>query len=60
MTEPSHAIPLYLDDVDLNKKLQIWEDYYNFQRPHGSLNREAPDEVFKDKLASLQVVSPEV
>lgn len=30
----------YMDDVDLNKKLKIWEDFYNFHRPHGA---------FKDK-----------
>jgi transposase InsO family protein len=27
-----------IDDAQLfNNKLQQWEDYYNFHRPHGSL-----------------------
>lgn len=25
----------YTDDGDLSQKLQVWEDYYNFRRPHG-------------------------
>lgn len=25
----------YKDDVDLCEKLEIWEDHYNFHRPHG-------------------------
>ena len=43
--EPSHLtdhyefyqLLTYTDDVALNQKLQIWEDYHNFNRPHGSL-----------------------
>lgn len=26
----------YTDDVDLNKKLKAWEQFYNFNRPHAS------------------------
>jgi transposase InsO family protein len=26
----------YTDDVNLNEKLQEWEQFYNFNRPHGS------------------------
>ena len=50
----------YTDDVDPNLKLQVWEEYYNFNRPHGSLNGKAPYEVLKDKLTSGQTVSSEL
>ena len=26
----------YSDDVDLNKKIKQWEDFYNFDRPYGA------------------------
>jgi transposase InsO family protein len=25
------------DNVDLNKKLEKWEEFYNYNRPHGAL-----------------------
>ena len=50
----------YTDDVDLNQKLRVWEDYYNFNRPHGSLAGKAPYEVLKEKLTTGQPVSAEV
>lgn len=37
----------YTDDVDLNKKLQAWENYYNFDRPHFSHRGQTPYEVMK-------------
>jgi transposase InsO family protein len=40
----------YMDDVDLNKKLAQWEHFYNFNRPHGSLNGKTPYEMLKEKL----------
>lgn len=40
----------YTDDVDLNKKLLTWEQFYNFERPHGGLNGKTPYEVLKSKL----------
>ena len=31
------------DDIHLfNDKLREWEDYYNYHRPHGALDRQAP------------------
>ena len=33
----------YTDDVDLLKRLQEWEDFYNLHRPHGSLARDGLD-----------------
>lgn len=50
----------YTDDVDLNKKLEEWENYYNFYRPHNSLNGKAPYEVLRQKLESRETVLTEV
>lgn len=36
----------YKDDVDLEAKLNTWEN----NRPHGSLNGKAPYEILKEKL----------
>ncbi|MGB5222584.1 MAG: integrase core domain-containing protein, partial [Polyangiales bacterium] len=32
-----------------NKKLREWEDYYNFDRPHGALDGQTPYERLLDK-----------
>ncbi|AZA53934.1 IS481 family transposase [Chryseobacterium sp. G0201] len=40
----------YIDDVDLNQKLQQWENFYNFNRPHGSFKGKTPYEILKAKL----------
>ncbi len=37
----------YTDDVDLNKKLNAWEHFYNFDRPHGSFKGKTPYEILK-------------
>jgi transposase InsO family protein len=38
------------DDIHLfNKKLREWEDYYNYQRPHGGLDGHTPYERLKQK-----------
>ena len=34
----------YTDDVDLGKKLKQWEDFYNFNRPHGAFKGKTPYE----------------
>lgn len=34
----------YTDDVDLNEKLNQWENFYNFNRPHGAFNGKTPYE----------------
>ncbi len=44
----------YTDDVDLNKKLILWEDYYNLHRPHSALNGKSPYEVLRKKMHSYQ------
>jgi transposase InsO family protein len=42
----------YTDDVDLNEKLEEWENFYNYFRPHRSLKGKTPYEVLRDKLQS--------
>jgi transposase InsO family protein len=34
----------YADDVDMNKKLIEWENFYNFDRYHGLFNVKTPYE----------------
>jgi transposase InsO family protein len=50
----------YTDDVDLNKKLKIWERFYNLNRPHSALNGKTPCEVTVEKLQTGQKLSTEV
>jgi transposase InsO family protein len=39
----------YVDDQDLNKKLEVWEKFYNFSRPHGAFGGQAPYEILREK-----------
>lgn len=39
-----------IDDAKVfNDKLQEWEDFYNFHRPHGGLNGQTPYERLRQK-----------
>ena len=40
----------YTDDVDLNERLEEWESFYNYFRPHRSLKGKTPYEVLRNKL----------
>jgi transposase InsO family protein len=40
----------YTDDIDLNAKLKAWENFYNHDRPHLSLDGQTPYEVMKSLL----------
>lgn len=42
----------YTDDIDLNKKLQEWENFYNYRRPHSSLKGKTPYEILKEKISA--------
>ena len=48
--EEFYQLLSYTDDVDLNKKLKAWENYYNFNRPHGVFNGRTPYEALKCAL----------
>lgn len=42
-----------IDQAELfNHKLQEWEDFYNYNRPHGSLGGQTPYERLKQKTQS--------
>jgi hypothetical protein len=41
----------YRDDVDLNKKLAVWERFYTFGRPHGARGGKTPYEAVREKLS---------
>jgi len=40
----------YTDDVDLSSKLEAWENFYNYDRPHMSLQGKTPYEVMRSLL----------
>lgn len=40
----------YKDDVDLTEKLSQWENFYNFERPHGAHDGKTPYEGLKTLL----------
>lgn len=42
--EEFYQLLTYTDDVDLNKKLKNWEEFYNFNRPHGAFEGKSPYE----------------
>ena len=42
----------YTGDVDLKQKLEKWEEFYNFHRPHGAFNGQTPYEVLRSILVS--------
>jgi transposase InsO family protein len=40
----------YKGDVDLEAKLAEWENFYNFNRPHGAFNDKTPYEALRERL----------
>lgn len=48
--EEFYQLLTYTDDVDLNKKLATWEEFYNLHRPHGAHNGETPYEALRSML----------
>jgi transposase InsO family protein len=48
--EEFYQLLTYSDDIDLNKKLEAWEQFYNFNRPHGAFNGKTPYEALKSTL----------
>jgi transposase InsO family protein len=45
--EEFYQLLAYTDDVDLNKKLDVWEHFYNFNRPHGAHKGKTPYEALR-------------
>ena len=48
--EEFYQLLSYKGDVDLNKKLDEWEQFYNFARPHGAHQGRTPYESLREKL----------
>jgi transposase InsO family protein len=48
--EEFYQLLTYTDDLDLNKKLAQWENFYNYNRPHGAFNGKTPYEALRSML----------
>jgi transposase InsO family protein len=48
--EEFYQLLTYTDDIDLNRKLESWEQFYNFDRPHGSFDGITPYERLRSRL----------
>ena len=48
--EEFYQLLTYTDDVDLNKKLEEWEKFYNFSRPHTAFSGKSPYEALRNML----------
>ena len=48
--EEFYQLLTYTDDVDLNQKLEEWERFYNYNRPHGAFNGNTPYEALRNML----------
>jgi transposase InsO family protein len=46
----------YKNDVDIEEKLKEWENFYNFYRPHRSLQGKTPYQALMDKVALIKYV----
>ena len=52
--EEFYQLLTYTDDVDLKKKLEEWEYFYNMGRPHGAHNGKTPYEALRSMLESSE------
>jgi transposase InsO family protein len=57
--EEFYQLLTYTGDVDLNVKLEEWQNFYNYHRPHSALDGKTPYETLREKL-SLNVVEARV
>ena len=48
--EEFYQLLTYKGDVDLQAKLEEWERFYNFGRPHGAFNGQTPYEALRERL----------
>lgn len=49
--EEFYQMMKYKNDVDLEKKIREWENFYNYTRPHSGLKGKTPYEVLKQKIS---------
>ncbi len=42
----------YTHDIDILKKLEEWENFYNYHRPNAALKGKTPYEVLREKLTA--------
>ena len=50
--EEFYQLLSYTGDVDLNEKLNEWETFYNYHRPHGAFKGKTPYEILKEKMSA--------
>ena len=48
--EEFYQLLTYTDDVDLNRKLEAWEEFYNYHRPHTGIDGNTPYEKLRSIL----------
>ena len=48
--EEFYQLLTYTDDVDLNRKLEAWEEFYNYNRPHTGIGGITPYEKLRSIL----------
>ncbi len=49
--EEFYQLLTYKDDVDLDCKMAAWENFYNFNRPHGAHNGRTPYEMLRSMMS---------
>ena len=57
--EEFYQLSSYTGDVDLNEKLEEWQNFYNYHRPHSALSGKTPYERLREKL-NLNVAEAKV
>jgi transposase InsO family protein len=57
--EEFYQLLSYTGDVDLNAKLEEWQNFYNHHRPHSALDGKTPYEVLREKL-NLNVAQAQI
>ena len=50
--EEFYQLLSYTGDVDLKEKLNEWEIFYNYHRPHGAFKGKTPYEILKEKMST--------
>ena len=48
--EKFYQLLTYKDDIDLNEKLEAWEQFYNYHRPQSSHGGKTPYEVMRSLI----------